>query len=221
MDSTTTRMLWADAEREACALLTSPGDASRLLEMARCLSGSSNAGLRGYCQFWLGFFGDDEDAFPKASTTWQHLADNTGSDAKDRAWWFHCAVVSELLHPNSTNGPTPALLARAIVSFRQAEDDPDLADDQTARQTFSLLRAQMCFLAGEFNAARQIVENLWNGVSFKKSLAVELEGTALTVLSCENVAAVVAFEEAAKFHSLFIHKVRCRALARYLKSGKT
>ena len=220
MDATTTRTLWANAEREACALLDSRGNASELLELARCLDDSPNAGLSGYSQLWLGFFGAEEDAFSRASSLWQSVADNVRSDAQDRAWWLHCAVVAELLRPCPVSGPTPDLLSRTLVALGAVDRQPSLTGDLTARQTFSLLRSEFCFLAGEIEPARQLVEDLRSAaVPFKKSLATELKGAALSVSQEQAAAAAAAFQEAARLHSLFIHKARCMALAQHLVSG--
>lgn len=221
MNATSTRILWASAEREACALLTSSRNVSKLLELAGRLGDSPDAGQRGYSQFWLGFFEEEEAALNSASSTWQTLAFDKRSDAQDRAWWMHCAVVAELCRRRHPRGPAPDLLARTYRALGEISGDLVLASDRIARQTFSLIQAEICILLGEDNRSRQIIMELETGVPFKKSLAVEMEGAALAGAGNRELAATEAFDEASTLHLLFIHKARCIGLKRHLESGTT
>ncbi len=217
MDEITKRTMWAKAEREACDIFDSNGDASELLGLARRLDKSSNGILRGYCYLWRGFFGAEKDAFSRASYLWQNLAEEIYSDTQDRGWWLHNAVVAELLCRDSKKSFSLNLLYRAHEALEAVDCEPSLVDDYIARQTFSLLRAEICLLKNELDRTSQIIKELLNGVPFRKSLTLELEGVAFSVLQKQKDEAVTSFREAAKHHSLFIHKARCIALAQHLE----
>lgn len=219
MDTISLRTLWARAERDACIIFDSGGDPSDLLEVTRSLEASTNAMFRAYSFLWRGFFGKDGEALIRASILWQDLAGDNQSDAQDRGWLLHNAVVAELLYYGPTSGPSSDLLSRTLLALNTVDCEPSLAGDQTARRTFTLLRAEICFLAGKIQETCQIVEYLRSGVPFKSSLATELEGTALSVLQDQRGIAAAAYQEAARLHSLFMHKVRCRALANHLEFG--